>query len=200
MFMDDDVLATPGLIGRHVSFHSAHPEPNEALLGHVTWAPEIEVTRHMYWLEHGGPLFHFDEIDDPDDVSWKMLYTANVSLKREFVEPFDPDLAIFEDSEMAYRLHKRGLRLHYDAEAIGWHLREETPERTERRMREVGASARVFYAKWPELHEDPPPMRAAGRVKAAGAAALSRLGVHRWEDQLDSWRAARAYNEGWHSA
>ena len=89
----------------------------EALLGLVTWAPEIHVTRHMHWLEHGGPLFAYDEIDDPDDVTWKMLYTANVSLKREFVEPFDPELPIFEDSEMAYRLARRGLRLRYDAEA-----------------------------------------------------------------------------------
>ncbi len=200
MFLDDDVLATDGLIGRHAEFHGLRPEPTEALLGHVTWAPEIEVTRHMYWLEHGGPLFHYDEIADPGNVSWKMLYTANVSLKREFLEPFDTGLAIFEDSELAYRLHRRGLRLRYDREALGWHLREETPERTERRMREVGQSARLLYAKWPELYEDPPRMRVAGRVKAAALAVLSRAGVHAWDDQLDSWRAARAFNEGWESA
>lgn len=199
LFLDDDVIATPGLVGLHAAHHRARPEPREALLGHVTWAPEIEVTRHMHWLEHGGPLFHYDEIDDREDVSWKMLYTANVSLKRDFLalEPFDAELAIFEDSELAYRLRQRGLRLRYDPDAIGWHLREETPERTARRMREVGQAAARLHAKWPELREPPPRMRAAGRLKAAGAAALSRAGVRRWDDQLDSWRAARAYAEGY---
>jgi glycosyltransferase involved in cell wall biosynthesis len=200
LFLDDDVIATPSLVGRHAAHHDAHAEPHEALLGRVTWSPEVEVTRHMHWLEHGGPLFHYDEIDDPDDVSWKMLYTANVSLKREFVEPFDPELPIFEDSEMAYRLSKRGLRLRYDPDALGWHLREETPERTERRMREVGGSAALLHAKWPELREPPPSFSVAGRAKAAGAMALSRAGVHRWDDRIDSWRAARAYLHGYRDA
>jgi glycosyltransferase involved in cell wall biosynthesis len=197
LFLDDDVIATPGLIGLHAAHHRDRPEPHEALLGHVTWAPEIEVTRHMQWLEHGGPLFAYDEIDDREDVPWQMLYTANVSLKREFLEPFDPDLPIWEDSELAYRLTKRGLRLRYDPEALGWHLREETPDRTERRMREVGQGAALLHAKWPELREDPPPMRAMGKVKAAGAVALQRVGVHAFDDQLDSWRAARAYRAGY---
>jgi glycosyltransferase involved in cell wall biosynthesis len=200
LFLDDDVIATPGLVARHAAHHRAHPDPNEALLGHVTWAPEVQVTRHMHWLEHGGPLFHYDEIDDPADVPWKMLYTANVSLKREFLEPFDEALPIFEDSELAYRLHRRGLRLRYDRDALGWHLREETPERTERRMREVGASAALLHRKWPELREPLPRMRPLGRVKAAGAMALARAGVHRWDDQVDSWRAARAYLRGYTDA
>jgi GT2 family glycosyltransferase len=199
LFVDDDIVPAPGLVARHVAHHRERPEPHEALLGHVTWSPEVRVTRHMHWLEHGGPLFAYDQIDDPDDVGWRMLYTANVSLKREFVEPFDVDLPIFEDSEMAYRLSKRGLRLRYDSRALGWHLREETPERTERRMREVGASAALLHDKWPELREPPPRLRAVGRLKAAGAAALSRAGVHRWEDELDSWRAARAYAAGYSS-
>jgi glycosyltransferase involved in cell wall biosynthesis len=197
LFLDDDVIATPGLVHLHAEHHRARPDPHEALLGHVTWAPELRVTRHMHWLEHGGPLFAYDEIDDREDVTWKMLYTANVSLKREFLEPFDVDLPIFEDSELAYRLTKKGLRLRYDPDALGWHLREETPERTERRMREVGAAAALLYAKWPELREPPPRLRAAGRLKAVGAMALSRVGVRRWDDQLDSWRAARAFAEGY---
>ena len=161
--MDDDVIATAGLVARHVAFHAERPAEGEALLGRVTWSPEVEVTRHMHWLEHGGPLFAYDSIDDPDDVDWRLFYTCNVSMKRAFFEPFDVGLPIFEDSEMAYRLTTRGLRLRYDADALGHHLREETPERTERRMREVGEAAALLHAKWPELREDPPPMR-AGRA------------------------------------
>jgi hypothetical protein len=64
-------------------------------------------------------------------------------------------------------------------------------------MREVGESAARLHRKWPELREDPPRMRAVGQVKARAAIALQRLGVHAWDDQVDSWRAARAYAEGY---
>jgi glycosyltransferase involved in cell wall biosynthesis len=197
LFMDDDVIATEGLVARHEHHHAAHPEEHEALLGHVTWAPELEITRHMRWLERGGPLFAYDEIADPDDVPFRMLYTANVSLKRAFLEPFDTSLPIYEDTELAYRLSKRGLRLRYDPQALGHHLREETPERTEARMEEVGRAAALVHAKWPELYEPPPRMRAIGNLKGAGALTLSRIGYHRLDDRIDDWRAARAYARGY---
>jgi glycosyltransferase involved in cell wall biosynthesis len=197
LFLDDDVLATPGLVRRHADFHERHPAEHEALLGHVTWAPELEITRHMRWLERGGPLFAYDKIEDPDDLSWKFFYTANLSVKREFLEPFDTTLPIYEDAELAYRLKRRGLRLRYDPGAVGHHLRAETPERTERRMHEVGYAAALLHAKWPELHEPPPRMRRIGVVKARGAAALSALGVTAFDDQLDDWRASRAFRRGY---
>ena len=130
-------------------------------------------------------------------MPFRMLYTANVSLKRAFLEPFDTELPIYEDTELGYRLSKRGLRLRYDPQAIGHHLRTETPERTERRMEEVGQAAALLHAKWPELREPPPRMRAVGNVKAAAAMALSRAGYHGLDDRLDDWRAARAFARGY---
>jgi glycosyltransferase involved in cell wall biosynthesis len=197
LFLDDDVLPRAGLVDRHRAFHERHPQQHEALLGHVTWAPELEITRHMRWLERGGPLFAYDLIEDPEDVPWKFFYTANLSVKRDFLEPFDPTLPIYEDAELAYRLTLRGLRLRYDPEALGHHLREETPGRTERRMREVGTAAALLHAKWPELREPPPRMRRIGTVKAHAAAALNRLGIHSLDDRLDDWRASRAFVAGY---
>jgi glycosyltransferase involved in cell wall biosynthesis len=200
LFLDDDVIATPGLVRRHADHHALRPAEEQALLGRVTWSPEVKVTRHMRWLEQGGPLFAYDRVDDPESVSWRHLYTANVSLKRAFLEPFDTELSIFEDAELGYRLSKRGLRLRYDPAAVGHHLREETPERTERRMEEVGAAAARMHRKWPELREARPRLRPVGRVKAAAASALSRAGVHAFDDRLDDWRAARAYARGYERA
>jgi glycosyltransferase involved in cell wall biosynthesis len=197
LFMDDDVIATEGLVARHERHHASHPEENEALLGHVTWAPELEITRHMRWLERGGPLFAYDQIVDPHDVPFRMLYTANVSLKRSFLEPFDTELPIYEDTELAYRLTRRGLRLRYDARAVGHHLRVETPERTERRMEEVGRAAALLHTKWPELRESPPRMRTVGTLKAGAAMVLSKAGYRGLDDRLDDWRAARAYARGY---
>ena len=141
----------------------------------------------------------YDEIDDRQNVPFRMLYTANVSLKRSFLEPFDTSLPIYEDTELAYRLSKRGLRLRYDPRALGHHLREETPERTEARMEEEGRAAALLHAKWPELYEPPPRMRAIGRMKAVAATAISRAGFHGVDDRIDDWRAARAYARGYAS-
>ena len=196
LFLDDDAIAQPGLVDRHRAHHQAHPEKHEALLGHVTWSPEVEVTPHMHWLENGGPMFAYGEIGDPEDVSWRMLYTVNVSLKRDFLEPFDEALPIYEDTELGYRLSQRGLRLRYDREALVHHLRTETPERTERRMEEVGAAAAVLYRKHPELREPPPPIRRVGELKALGARAASRLGYRGLDRRIDEHRAARAFARG----
>jgi uroporphyrinogen-III synthase len=67
-------------------------------------------------------------------------------------------------------------------------------------MEEVGRAAALLHEKWPELREPPPPMRATGRAKAALATALSRAGVHAFDDRLDDWRAARAYARGYAAA
>ena len=200
LFLDDDAIAQPGLVDRHREHHDRHPGSHEALLGHVTWSPEVEVTPHMHWLENGGPMFAYPAIDDPDDVSWRMLYTVNVSLKRDFLEPFDEGLPIYEDTELGYRLSRRGLRLRYDRAALAYHLRTETPERTERRMEEVGAAAAILYRKHPELREPPPPMRRIGHAKALAAQAASRLGYRGLDRRIDEYRAARAFARGFAAA
>ncbi|MFN8175137.1 MAG: glycosyltransferase family A protein [Solirubrobacteraceae bacterium] len=203
LFVDDDVIAAPGLLERHLAHHARHPEPNEALGGRVTWSPEVTVTRHMHWLENGGPLFAFNAIPDPQDVEWRHFCTANVSVKRSFLgpRPFDGEMERYSDPELAYRLAARGLRLRYNAAALGHHLRSDTPESTERRMRLVGRAARTLHAKHPELAEPPPPFTALSHLKAAAARAANPLlhaaGVHALDERIFSYRAARAFAQGY---
>ena len=207
MFVDDDVVATPGLVQRHLDHHRRHPEPHEALIGRVTWAPELEITRHMRWLEDGGPLFSFNTIEDPERVDWRHFCTANASLKREFLpsaRPFDEQLVRCVDIELGYRLSQAGMRLRYDPDALGHHLRVDTPESTERRMRNVGRAMRLVHAKHPELAEPAPPFGRFTHVKAAVARPLDPLlrglGSHALEERLFSYRAARGYAQGYHES
>src|SRR5207253_2135544 len=116
LFIDDDVVASDDLLQRHLDHHRRRPEGHEALVGRVTWAPDIHVTPHMRWLERGGPLFAFDTIENPDNVDWRHFCTANASVKRSFLdgERFDEDLERAVDVELGYRLSRRGMRLRYD--------------------------------------------------------------------------------------
>jgi glycosyltransferase involved in cell wall biosynthesis len=207
LFLDDDVVATPGLIQRHLDHHRRHPEENEALVGLVTWAPELRITPHMLWLEDGGPLFSFNTIDDPEDVDCRHFCTANASVKRSLLpseHPFDEDLRRCVDIELGYRLSRRGMRLRYDAQAVGHHLRVDTPDSTESRMREVGKAMRLVHAKHPELAEPPPPFTALSHVKAAAARpvapVLRRLGAPGLDERVYGYRAARGYARGYAEA
>jgi glycosyltransferase involved in cell wall biosynthesis len=204
LFIDDDVVATDGLVQRHLDHHRRHPAEHEALIGRVTWAPELEITPHMLWLEDGGPLFAFNEIADPESVDWRHFCTANASVKRSFLpseQPFDEELQRCVDIELGYRLQRSGMRLRYDAEALGHHLRVDTPRSTEVRMREVGRAMRRVHHKHPELVEPPAPFTPLSHVKAALARpvdpVLRRLGVTALEERLYSYRAARAYAQGY---
>jgi GT2 family glycosyltransferase len=200
VFVDDDVLASDGLLQRHLDHHRRHASANEALVGLVTWAPELAVTPHMEWLERGGPLFAFDAIDDPDDVDWRHFCTANASVKRAFLagERFDESLERAVDVELGYRLSRRGMRLRYDPEAVGHHLRADTPRSTERRMRSVGRAMRLVHQKHPELREPPARFGRLTPLKAAAACVLRPL-VRRPEldEKLFSYRGARAFAKGY---
>jgi hypothetical protein len=140
-------------------------------------------------------------------VDWHHFCTANVSVKRAFLpseRPFDEDLTRCVDIELGYRLAGRGMRLRYDADALGHHLRTDTPASTEARMRHVGRAMRVLHAKHPELAEPPPPFTPLSHVKAALARpadpVLRRLGSTALEERLFSYRSARGYARGYAEA
>ena len=53
LFCDDDTIPVPEMLAEHVAWHRNHPEPEVAVLGLVRWAPELEVTAFMRWLDRG---------------------------------------------------------------------------------------------------------------------------------------------------
>jgi len=73
--------------------------------------------------------------------------------------PFDPAFSKYgwEDIELGYRLHQRvGLKLYYNAQAIGYHDHAMTEDSLRNRMRAIGSSAHIFNKKYPELKKVPP--------------------------------------------
>jgi len=156
LFLGDDIVASPTLLEEHLRWHKKHPENNVAVLGYVTWSPEIEVTPFMRWLEEGGTQFRYREIVGRKEVPWEFFYTSNISLKRDFLLEnglFDEDFpyAAHEDVELAYRLRDRKLRILYNPRAIGYHHHPTTFEDACRRMVQVGESAVILCRKHPEL-------------------------------------------------
>jgi glycosyltransferase involved in cell wall biosynthesis len=155
LFTGDDCLPDSRLVEEHLRAHDGGGDVG--VVGHVTWHPSLTVTPFMAFLET-GPQFGFSQIKDPDDAPIWCFYTANCSVRRHWMEEvggFDEHFkhAAFEDIELAYRMHKRGLRLVYRRAALTYHHHATTLQQHMRRQRLVGRAAVLFFRKHPELRD-----------------------------------------------
>lgn len=156
LFLGDDVVPGPGLLAAHRRRHEAFPEREVAVLGMVTWSPALPVTPLMRWLEHGGPQFCYHQITDPEAVPPTFFWTANVSVKAAFVREaggFDERFpgAAFEDVELGARLAKRGMRLHFEPAAVGYHHHPVTLASSLARMESLARGALIASETLPEM-------------------------------------------------
>lgn len=103
-----------------------------------------------YGLQFGYKLIRHGEV-----VPFNFFYTSNLSVDRELLTqyPFDNTFpsAAWEDIELAYRLDRLGLKIHYNEKAITRHHHPMTIDSFARRQYTVGKSGAIFYQKHPEL-------------------------------------------------
>ncbi|HZO98778.1 MAG TPA: glycosyltransferase [Terriglobia bacterium] len=126
LFGDDDIVPANCLVKQHVAWHEKHSDTSVAVLGLVEWAPEVRPTPFMEWLSKDGVLFGFGHLRAGQEVDARFFYSCNVSLKRSFLIEngvFDEDFRGygFEDTELGFRLSKKGLRILYNPHAVGYH-------------------------------------------------------------------------------
>ncbi len=125
LFTDSDIVPERELVAQHLEWHRNNPQMGAAVLGYVTWPPEIKATPFMRWYGEDR-LFIFNRLRNQRRASFQCFYTCNLSLKTEFLRTcgqFDERFksAAYEDIELGYRLTARGLQLLYNSEAIGFH-------------------------------------------------------------------------------
>ena len=152
LFTDDDIVPSPTLVAEHVGWHARFPELSAAVLGYVTWAPEVNATPFMRWYGSNGPLFAYARFSNRTEIDHSYFYTCNLSLKVEFLRgsgTFDEDfkLAAYEDLELGYRLHKSGLRLLYNRHALAYHHQYVSFEDACRRAKKASVGWEVFRRK-----------------------------------------------------
>jgi glycosyltransferase involved in cell wall biosynthesis len=159
LIIGDDILPDDALLSEHHAWHTdLHPEDERGVLGFVTWDSDPPPSPFMIWLERGYQnAYHL--IRHGEEVPWRFTYTGNISVKRAFLETacelFDERMPPygFEDIEWGFRLHKKGLRLFHNRDAIGYHRHRLTLEDSLRRTRKAGQSARVLRDLNKEVHD-----------------------------------------------
>jgi glycosyltransferase involved in cell wall biosynthesis len=128
LFGDDDTIPAGSLVAEHIAWHGKYPEASVGVLGHVSWSPEVHPTPFMKWLGLDGPLFDYRRLSRGMQVDVAHFYSNNISLKTEFLRKngtFDEHFRSYgyEDIELGYRLTKRGLRVLYNPDAVGYHYK-----------------------------------------------------------------------------
>jgi glycosyltransferase involved in cell wall biosynthesis len=154
LLLQDDILAAPDLLSRHLEVHRLHPETTATVSGRVTWPPDWPLDDFMRWLDHGGPQFRYHEVIGRDRIDFKHFYTCNVSLKRRALldHPFDEEIVYgFEDIELAFRLQGLGFTFWFDQDAIGYHHHRRSFEDFRRRQFAAGQSLYVAIRNHPDL-------------------------------------------------
>ena len=125
---DDDIIPAPTLVAEHLAWNRRYPADNFAILGHVSWSPEVHPTPFMEWLGREGVLFGYGSLLPGKEVGFEHFYSCNLSVKREFLMKngmFDENFRTsgHEDIELGYRLLNKGLCVLYNPDAIGYHYR-----------------------------------------------------------------------------
>jgi GT2 family glycosyltransferase len=153
LFLDDDIVPRDRLVAEHLAWHSRHPEQEVAVLGNVRWSPRVKVNPFMRWLEW-GIQFDFERITGTE-LGWGVFYSCNTSVKHALLERvggFDEQQFPFgyEDTELGRRLSEVGLRLLYNREAVGEHLKTETLESWQRNLERIAIAERRYVELYPD--------------------------------------------------
>src|SRR3989339_548396 len=167
-FIGDDIILDSNFIFEHLSTHKKYPKENHAVLGFMDWHKDVKKTEFIKWLTNGsnilgkfgGHQFAYEKLKNKETADYNFFYTSNISLKRKLLEKekFDPDFSSYgwEDIELGYRLYKKhDLTLHYNKNAIGYHLHQINEESLRDRMFMIGKSSHIIQKKHPELKKVP---------------------------------------------
>lgn len=128
LFLDDDVLASPGLVVEHARAHVEAPDENRVVIG--TLLPPATWRSPWVQWELDTVVKQYAAMDDGRYAPTpRQFYTGNASVRRERVLAaggFDTGFRRAEDVELAFRLQRMGLTFVFRPAAAAVHLADRT--------------------------------------------------------------------------
>ncbi|MDD1752498.1 MAG: glycosyltransferase, partial [Methanotrichaceae archaeon] len=148
IFLDDDIDPKPDLVRSHLEAHEKWPEG--VILGNFPIAEEegrrslFESGNRVWWSKYfaeiGRDAYRFTLFD---------LCAGNFSINCDLFKDiggFDENFLVCEDTELGFRLHKRGIKFHFARNALAYHHANVNQQRLLRRRVEEG-KAHVLLVK-----------------------------------------------------
>jgi glycosyltransferase involved in cell wall biosynthesis len=144
----DDIHLVPEALESYLKDHEQHPEENVAVLGKVLQSPDAA---QSVFLGKWDP-FKFRLLENCRELPYYLFWACNITVKRDFLlenglfreEKGRAGAAAHEDVELGYRLYKKGLKLLYNKNALGYHYHIETLEGAIRRAYQRGLNWEEF--------------------------------------------------------
>ncbi len=140
IFSDGDTIPCNDYLRGHLEGHQRYPEDRYVVLGAAAMPEDLEITPLMYLGNVVQAMSSAEYVSD-DPYDWLHFSTLNVSLKRRFLNNvrFDgssfrrdqenaTELPGFEDTELAQRLAKRGMKLVYRPTIRAYHYHFRSPD------------------------------------------------------------------------
>jgi len=152
LFLDDDIIAEPGLVPEHLKLHRQHDKK----VGIGQMSLKIPEDADWFTVSYAKRWHrHYEELNDGiRKPAWFDCYGGNLSVARSTlldVGGFSSDFRRSHDIELGYRLEQHGLSFAYLPHAIGW-------QHDRKGMRELAADAARSGAAWVKLCERYPEM------------------------------------------
>ncbi len=123
LFLDDDVVPTPGLVSEHLRMHEQHGD-RVVVLGPMLIPDDFYLSPWVRWEQKMLEKQYGDMLGGKWTPTARQFYTGNASLRRQHLLDaggFDPAFRRAEDVELAYRLADAGLGFVFTPEAVGYH-------------------------------------------------------------------------------
>ena len=154
LLIDNDILAEPDLIERHLEYHSQHARAS--VIGNVTAPWKDSVDPFLRYLRHRGIYDAYSVASGPIDFSY--YHTGNVSTPRSFLLEagcFNEYFFIYgmEDIELGSRLQNVGVQMINGERARATHHYFPTYEEFIDRCEQAGYSLGKLIELHPELQQ-----------------------------------------------
>jgi len=126
VFIDDDVVPVPQLLGEHARSHQEAGK-DVVVLGPLLTPEGFEMTPWVRWEQEMLMKQYRAMLRGDWSATARQFYTGNASLRRSHIVAaggFDEAFRRAEDVELAYRLADNGLDFVFNVQAVGMHFAE----------------------------------------------------------------------------
>jgi glycosyltransferase involved in cell wall biosynthesis len=153
LLMADDIFMLPQALKTHLAMHTAHPEPEVAVLGRVDESRRLVDTVFLRHWDH----FKMIALAGRKELPYYWFWACNLSVKREFLmrhalfreQRGRGGEAAHEDIVLGYRLSRFGLRILFSEEARALHCHPTTFEAACNRRYMQGVNFGEFHSHAP---------------------------------------------------
>ncbi len=150
LFLDGDTIPSDDLIMDHLNHHKYFNHDDVVVMGTFDMDPELINEEQARVVQKD---FQFNE-NGLVELNWYQYRTPNTSFKKDLIEKingFNIDLYPAEDTELAYRLAKLGVRFFFDERIKSLHHHPMDLNGYLNRGTVYGQAVAVWYAINPEL-------------------------------------------------